>query len=633
MRMPSWRGLATSWLLTAPLAIVIALLEVKLSAPQYPADLPAVLHAVGLHLALALAALVLARILFWRTGAHAFPLIGLAAWLTLEMGTTAAYRLGTLAIMPPFDSPTGKVLRVALTIACLVAGLLAGWQIVRRGKGPLWQRIAGSRAALLGIALALAFTAVASIAVVRGWPRRGHAHVRPEAASLARPDVYILLVDTLRRDHLSFFGYPRPTSPNIDHLLSESYVFSSAYTPSNKTIPSIASLFTGLYPSSHGIIDPFTRIPGEAPTIAEHFRSYGYRTGACVANQIVTGRNGFDQGFDFYFPPSPPWWTRQSRTAIEILVQRLRVPSRAAKGWLINQRFLKWLAEGSRTPRFGYVHYMEPHSPYAPTPEDLAAVAPGAPPGPGTPPFFQRYIQSEDCIDWLCLESPPVLSADALAGMVARYDGEIHLVDRRVGQLIDTLRARGVLDRAHLILASDHGEEFADHRGWFHGHSIYEELTGCALAYRPPGGLAPGRVISRPVSQLDLWATLFTILGMESPPLHQGESIPELLGEPAPSSRRAVVSELPPHLYSLRLGRWKLIQRGPVGAPQLQLFDLAADPREQIDLAGALPDTLALLHDHLTGLIAGRSQTRLGSVQTSIDPRTLERLRSLGYVQ
>jgi arylsulfatase A-like enzyme len=217
--------------------------------------------------------------------------------------------------------------------------------------------------------------------------------------------------------------------------------------------------------------------------------------------------------------------------------------------------------------------------------------------------------------------------------MLARYDGEIRTVDREVGRLIDALRARGVLDRAHLVLLSDHGEEFGDHGGWFHGHSIFEELGACLLAYRPPGGVPGGRVVTRPVSVLDVWATLFPLLGLEVPPLHQGRPVPEVRGEPAPPRRQPVLCELPPNLYALRLDRWKLIRRGRAAAPEHLLYDLAADPGERWDLAATLPDTLAALRAYLDGTLDGLRQVSMRRAETSLDPATLERLRSLGYVQ
>lgn len=640
-----WRAGGVGFLLAASLAVGVGVLETIVSQLRFVATAADLLYGINLHLLLALVVVLAARFVLWRVPARSFPPAALGAVAVAELALVVPYWVATASWAPVFETVTGKGFAAAMVAIGALMGGGFGWLAVRRWSGERWSRAAGSATGLVGVFAVLGLLTANGIALVSAWPRPVRPAIRPEAAQIECADVIVILVDTLRRDHLSCFGYPRPTSPNIDRLFGESYLFSAAYAPSNKTIPSVASLFTGLYPTSCGVRGPYEAIPEDAPTLAEHFRSYGHQTAAFVANLILTPQGGFAQGFDTYFPRSAPWWTHRRRTAVELIAQRLCKLPDTKMGWRINQAFFSWLDSRKDGPIFAYLHYMEPHSPYLPSRDDLAAVAPNAPWGPTVPPLFHDYSSDEECIDWECLENPPTLPADMLEGMIARYDGEIHALDRHIGELLEVLEARGLLERAHLLFLTDHGEQFGDHLGWYHGHSIYEELVASPMAYRPPGGLRHGVVIDRPVAMLDLLRTLLEILQLETPPMHQGRVISELLptrgtqASPPASSEfyraveTAVLSELPPHLYTLRLGQWKLVRRGHRDAPDWGLYRLSQDPGERVDLCLAEPDTLALLRSYLLATLASLEQERLDLMRTTLDQETLRQLRDLGYIR
>jgi arylsulfatase A-like enzyme len=633
-----WRSFGVAVWLTALVAVLAGVAEAVASRPlgQGAPGLRDLAYALDLHLLAALGVALGMRLLAWRAAEGTYPALALGGMLALELGIVGVHWLTKVPFLPRFYTPAGKLMAAAALAVALALAAIIARRVSRVPRRESWMRWTRGLWGASGIGLGAAILIVNAVLVVQGMPRPPRVALREDAAARARPDVFVILVDALRRDHLSYFGYPRPTSPNIDRLLEESVVFGAASTPSTWTIPSVASLFTGLYPSSHQVTTAISRIREDAPLLAEHFRSYGYRTGGFVANQVVTGSNGFAQGFGTFFPPAPPWWTYHQRTAFERLASRVRRPASGAQGWRINQEFLRWLRATPDAPHFAYLHYLDPHSPYRPPEEDLQAVAPGAPDGPADPPIFQSYAHRQadpSCHDWECLESPPTLPADRLAGMVARYDAEIRHTDRRVGALLDELRRTGVLDRCHLVFLTDHGEEFGDHQGWYHGNSIYEEMIASPMAYRPPGGVAGGRTISRPTPMLDLLFTLCRVLEIETPPLHQGREIPELLGRDAPAEATPVLSEIPPHLYALRSGPWKLIRRGSPRAPDWRLFNLAEDPGERCNLAAAQPDTLARLRGYLEGRVAELGRATLMEVSSTTDPELLERLRSLGYIQ
>jgi len=635
MRLSSIRLAGTAFLTAAGLALIIGIVESAVSDRYLPATFGDIVYGANLHLLLAALCTLVAAAVARGAWNGRVGQVTLSALLALEGGLVGAYWLGTIPGFPRFLTLTGKLLTIGVMLGGAALGALAGWLLGRRLSATWWDRLARGAAGATGALLLAAVLLINATVLVTYWPRPVEAALRPDAAQHERPDVVVILVDTLRRDHLGHFGYERPTSPVLDALFDQSYVFTHAYTPSTWTIPSVASLFSGLYPSSHGVLAAVHQLPEGLPTLAEHFRSYGYRTGAFVANQILTSRNGFSQGFDGFFPPEPPHWCRHLRTAFERIAKQLTRPGTTRLGWQINLQTRAWLERTDGPPRFLYVHYVEPHSAYEPVPQHRDAAAPGAPPGPADPPLFRDHrhtLGGLACNDWECLADPPTLSPVDLAGMIANYDGEIHQVDRYIGTLLRFLTELDMFDRSHIVFCTDHGEEFFDHRGWFHGNSIYEEMTGCPLAYRPPGGL-PGPVhIDRPVALLDFMRTLFTLLAMEAPPVHQGQEIPELLGGAAPSLSPPILSEMPPYLYSLRQGRWKLIRRGPKDAPQWRLFDLLRDPAEQDDLASAYPDTLRVLRGWLDDIVSSHTRMLVQPGVITNDPEMLRNLRNLGYI-
>ncbi|MCZ6767065.1 MAG: sulfatase [bacterium] len=615
-------------------AVLIGAVETTLTLRAFAPSFLELLYGANVHLLMAFASVVVARGLLWKLVDRVYVPAAVAMYVMVELSFTAAFWILKMTWVPRLSSLPGKFFAVGTVAVLMLAGAGLIVLAVRRRSSHRWPARASVGAGKIGTAF-LALFVIANVASgVWLYPRRGN-RVNVNASDRAGvfPDVFIILVDTLRRDHLAAFGYARPTSPNLDRFNSESFVFDAAYTPSNKTVPSVVSLFTGLYPTAHQTIGPFQGFPESVPTLADHFRAYGYRTAAFVANMLVSVERGFGQGFETFSPTGMPWWCHHGRTGVEALVAYLYVPQDAGSGYRVTREFFEWLDVTTDAPRFAYLHFMEPHSSYSPPEKDFAAVSEGRPTGPDTPPMFHEFAGDDTRLDWESLPNRPTLTKEDLEGMVARYDGEIHFVDRHFGSVLNGLRKRGIFEKAHIVFLTDHGEELGDHGGWFHGHSIYEELTASPLAYRPPGGVAGGRRIERPVSLVDFAATLLEALGMEPMALHQGRPIPEVLGRPTAGARLSVVSSLPPHLYSCRVGPWKLIRGGDPMSPTDRLFDLSADPLEQNDLSEVMPDTLAMVRDSLQATVLWRTVPGIHARDPRIDPETLERLRSLGYIR
>lgn len=413
-----------------------------------------------------------------------------------------------------------------------------------------------------------------------------------EPAPPPGPDVVLVVVDTLRADHLGVYGYDRPVSPHLDALAAGAIVYTDATSSTSWTLPSFASLVTGAWPYRHGAGvhngAENTRAPlarDGLPTVAERFAAHGWHTGAIVSNPYLTRRFGIDRGFAHYddrlatLPDTPEETVRQwKRTSARIA--RLYRPANemtdAAIAW--------WTS--TPAPRFLMLHYMDVHTPRRPPAEDRRAVG-----GDGD---------------------------------VAAYDASIRYVDRELARF---LAAAG---EPIVVFTADHGEELGQRPGVYagedlgatgHGHTLYQELVRVPLVVRAPGR-APQRV-DRPVRTVDVPTTLLALAGLPGLP---GDGVPlwEALGGPP------VADEPPVIAHALRYGTEKrAARRGPLKLIDTrfgpELYDLAADPGERDNLAATRPDDVTRLAAELPPVSDAPVH--------AIDDQTREALRGLGYVE
>jgi arylsulfatase A-like enzyme len=341
---------------------------------------------------------------------------------------------------------------------------------------------------------------------------------RSPRAPATRPDVIVILIDTLRADHMGVYGYGRDTTPNLDRFARESVVFRRAVSQTSWTKPSIPSLFTALYPSRHGVFEGSSRdteghitsdvLPDSLETLAEAFREHGYETVAFVHNAQLRGFLGFAQGFDLY-------------------------RDRAGDADQINGAFLRWLDGRGEGPFYAYLHYLDVHWPYRPP-----------------APFDTLFGAGESTIDF-ATDDWKALREDINDGkirpgesdvraMVALYDGELRFLDDRLGRLFDDLRRRGLYDDAMIVVTSDHGEEFLEHGKIGHGQSLHRELLWIPLMIRFPGGRWGGREIEETVELLDVFPTIADHLGWGPLPGVDGRSlIPGIAGKSSADGHEA----------------------------------------------------------------------------------------------
>ncbi len=422
-----------------------------------------------------------------------------------------------------------------------------------------------------------------------------------------RPSILLLVIDSLRSDHLGFAGYDRPTSPCLDSLAAEGVAFTRCTAQAPFTLASVPSMLTGKFPTccihpadvvlpGYAAPLPGVRLGDGVACLPALLRPHGYISGMINASgQIRYRALGLQEQFDF----------------VDESVECFSGECAAS----INKRVLRWLSQQHRGPWFCYVHYMDVHHPYD-APASYSSRFSAKYGVLATPRFHGR---------WKDMWIDP--SPGELAHVIGMYDAEIAYLDAQIAELLAELAARGLDDNLMIVVASDHGEELHERGGFGHGHALYEEQIRCPLVLVWPGRLPAGVRLDCPIMNIDIAPTVLDLLEIDEPHELQGTSVVGCFdGGDAP---RVVYSER--RGYSVLRGRWKLWD-GDHG--MTRLFDLSADPGENANLADIAPDTLRALrttiYDWRNTLVPPRYPPELASSPVP-DREAVARLRALGY--
>jgi arylsulfatase A-like enzyme/Flp pilus assembly protein TadD len=402
-----------------------------------------------------------------------------------------------------------------------------------------------------------------------------------------RPDLNLLLisVDTLRADHLACYGHPDIQTPNIDRLANEGAMFTDAISTVPLTLPSHATILTGLYPPSHGIRDnAFAALPPDEQTLAEVLKQRGYSTFAVVGAFVMDSRYGLDQGFDRYDDD-----LSGGRKPMEFSYAEISADA-------VTEKALSWL-KTAREPFFAFIHYYDPHTTYDP-PE----------------PFATTYAGS-------------------------LYDGEIAYTDRAIGELMDFVRAEGLLERTLVVFLSDHGEGLGQHDEPAHGVLVYDSTLRVPLIVRAPEDselrrvFSPGSKIDILVSLVDVYSSILDVLGIEPGHEVDGESFLEAVsgGKSRPVVR--YFESLYPYLAfrwsplrGVRMEDWKYIL-----APKEELYRISQDPDEMRNLASLEEEKARDLRNRLVKMF-NDLEGQTPPSRTKADADEIRRLRALGYL-
>ncbi len=413
--------------------------------------------------------------------------------------------------------------------------------------------------------------------VAKLWASRG----------VDKPNVILITLDTTRADHLACYGYPDVRTPNLDALAGRGVLFEQAATSSPLTLPAHCSIMTGMYPTYHGVrVNGNTALSQEQTTIAEVLSSRGYQCGAFIGAFVLDGRWGLNQGFQHY----DDQFDLKKYKHIDLgAVQR--------PGSEVMDAALTWLDGEKSHPFFAWIHLYDPHAPYEP-PE----------------PYYSEY---------------------SLRGRIGLYDGEIASMDEQIGRCVAWLEKNGLSRNTVIVLVGDHGEGLGSHGEGTHGYFIYDYAAHVPLIISTPLRGLQGVRVSSQVRAVDVFPTILGLIGAESRAGVQGRSTLPLMFQPKSQREDPAYGEsMAPSiqfgwspLKFLRTTRYKYID-----APRAELYDIAQDTDEQINLWGDRPDIARRMKAELDRLTTETSRGAPTPQAADLDKETVERLAALGYV-
>jgi len=461
----------------------------------------------------------------------------------------------------------------------------------------MWKRLLGKRWPYVVAAVLLIVVTVGQQVELRS-DARTRGTLEDVEALAARSDVNLLfiLIDTLRADRLSSYGYERPTSPTLDALAASGIRFARQMSQSSWTKCSMASLWTGLYPVRTGVTRAPQALSRDAQMPAEILREAGIRTFAIWRNGWIAPSFGFAQGFEVYHSPaaSPvPASVRREKPTIGV----------AGTDRDVVESAMEFLRAHGDERWFLYLHLMDVH----------------------------QYVYDE---------------ASALFGTSYSdiYDNSIRWVDGVLAQLVRDLERRGLRDHTVIVVAADHGEAFEEHGHEGHARDVYSEVVTTPFILSLPFALEPGIVVDAPTENVDVWPTLLDLLGLPGLPDADGRSrLPEIRaagrGEAITESGGARFAHIdqswgrrgqrPRPMVAVSEGPYRLVRYAPSG--RVELYDRSKDRREQHDVATEEPEVRERLATLAKGYLERSPAPWRSEPEVELDAGELERLRALGY--
>jgi arylsulfatase A-like enzyme len=440
------------------------------------------------------------------------------------------------------------------------------------------------------------------------------------------PNVLIISFDTLRADHLSTYGYRRPTSPALDALADKSVVFDRAYTVMPTTLPTHLSMMTGVAPLHHQVYSNNMRFVGDTPTLAEQLSAEGYRTAGFVSGLPLRKSTGMDRGFDEY--PA--------------------IATRKVEGEITTERAINWLHENTDDPFFMFVHFFDAHIYYSkPDNHEFPFAVDG-----NLKAWMDGAGIADISAEELDLGMPPFEGKQLdLFENVNLYDNQIHRVDGLIGNLLSALKQSGQFDNTLIIVTSDHGQGLGQHDHYYHGLRLFEEQVRVALIVKPTQQMNwPSTRNNKLVSILDISPLVLEITGTEAGPVQHGRSLNSaVFASPETGERNLLVHRrsgkklVPPQNQGKVNGQAKALPQFAVLTENGYKFIEADDgsatlyylPDDPLELANLAPEETKKTQE-LKRIMEQLKTSQLSlktPVYDSLDERTRRALESLGYIE
>ncbi len=504
------------------------------------------------------------------------------------------------------------------------------------------RRILTANISLVGIAL---------LGMLGPDPRSGAAPPTTSAPANA-PNVLFVLIDTLRADHLSSYGYHRQTSPRIDQLAAEGILFENCISQAPHTKPSTASILTSLYPPTHKVELFTSSLDTNALTLPEMLHAGGWRTSLMSANTFLSPTYGFGEGVETFRGSVVNPSFQLIGASVFHRLRRVFVKDMHLwrDGWDLLREIANWpfMSDGDDyqhgmtaaqleneffswhgqlegdAPWFSYLQFMEPHAPYEPALEHQIFDNPN-------PIEAGAWFPSKRDIMFLPFAPGDAIPESERAGIIANYDSCIHEVDAAIGRIIDRLDQSGELDNTLVIITSDHGEEFFEHGAWGHGHSLHRELVHVPLIMRSPRHFPAGIRVPSQVRSVDIMPSILATCGLKTPEQAAGLALP-LLADAQP---REVFSEVlwgGHFARSLRTNDGTAIYAKFANQEAQQFFGIG-DIAEAKDLAASQVSLSQQLHQQLNAEHQRLAANALAAKTAAVDDGTQANLADLGYLE
>lgn len=433
------------------------------------------------------------------------------------------------------------------------------------------------------------------------------------------PNVVMIVVDTLRADRLSQLGYDRATSEALDLLAERASEFRGVSTPAPWTVPSVASILTGLLPARHRVDQTGSVLLEEFEVLPEVLARNGWQTAGFSFNKHVSRKAGFDQGFDEFRD-----------------VDQGRTGSYPDISEMIDDA-LEWVDERDpKRPFFLYLQPMNVHGPYR-VPEARRDALLGRPPIPG---FEYKGALMDGIVRDRRFELRDQVTPEIVQSLNEQYDTAVRYTADELGRLLRSLDEVGLYDDALVVLTADHGEELFERGGFDHAYNLNREVLHVPLWVKRPGQQTP-RQVEDPVSLVDLLPTLIDLLGLQQDfdAAIDGRSLRPLLEDtPAPLSSRPVLAQaINPKRCSgrsFREGDWELIvidESYDPAATGVRLYDLRTDPQQRVDLALREPERTRAMRARLEAFYDALPEDAYPRAHYEIDGETRSALEALGY--
>jgi choline-sulfatase len=422
------------------------------------------------------------------------------------------------------------------------------------------------------------------------------------------PSVVVVVIDSLRADHLHHAGDPRPLSPRIDRLATQATRFSQAHSTSPWTTPSVMSLFTGLVPASHRVDLNDRALSSQVTPLPQRLQEAGYATAAVMPALTLADHFGFDRGFDEFI------YATQGHNNV-------------SGPWSINQS-IQFLRGHADDPVFLYVHLWDVHYNYNPPLPQAMRFQAGRAAGAGeTDDVTALTAPGHD---------PSGMAPERLAWLEGQYAGEILFTDEQVGRLLDELERLGRNDNTIVIVTADHGEAFLEHGVLGHTVDLHDEMTHVPLLVRWPREIEANRVIPEQVSLVDLAPTLLDLVGLTYAPAEfDGRSLAgELRGVAGEAVSSAVMLETSRRTLKRGLRTADTAFQIDLLSGERSLYDLRQDPGAQVNLWAAENPVAETLQSELCARLAGSAARRIPieTLPSDLQDSLAAGLRTLGYV-